>query len=105
MYAILGIYSGREENVLWKRSNSTIEASGSLSLGTGETANLGRDVIHSVFNPIAKLTCAIHVYGGDIFAPDEPRSEWDHETLEERPWNKDLLAGLMLEKNTHSMSG
>ena len=32
-------------------------------------------------NPIARLTGAIHVYGGDFFGAE--RSEWDPETLEE----------------------
>ena len=30
---------------------------------------------------------AIHVYGGDFFEPPRPRSEWDPETLDERPWD------------------
>ena len=46
---------------------------------------LGRDVIHSVTNPIPRLTGAIHVYGGDFFAAR--RSEWDPETLDERPYD------------------
>jgi hypothetical protein len=50
---------------------------------------LGHDIIHSVLNPIGKMTCAIHVYGGDFFDPPQPRSEWDHETLIEAPWNID----------------
>jgi hypothetical protein len=29
----------------------------------------------------------IHVYGGDFFAPPEPRCEWDPETLTARPWD------------------
>jgi hypothetical protein len=33
------------------------------------------------------MTRAIHVYGGDFFAPPRPRSEWDPETLVERPWD------------------
>ena len=33
------------------------------------------------------MTSAIHVYGGDFFEPKAPRSEWDHETLTERPWD------------------
>ncbi len=36
-------------------------------------------------NPIEKLTGAIHIYGGDFFAPG--RSEWDAGTLEERPFD------------------
>jgi hypothetical protein len=37
------------------------------------------------------MTTAIHVYGGDFFEPDEPRSEWDHETLIESPWDIDKV--------------
>jgi predicted metal-dependent enzyme (double-stranded beta helix superfamily) len=87
MFAVIGIYSGREDNVFWRRAGATIAAAGARSLGPGEVATLGRDVIHSVLNPIGKMTCALHVYGGDFFAPVEPRSEWDHETLAERPWD------------------
>jgi predicted metal-dependent enzyme (double-stranded beta helix superfamily) len=41
------------------------------------------DAIHSVTNPIPRMTGAIHIYGGDFFAV--PRSEWDPETLREHP--------------------
>jgi predicted metal-dependent enzyme (double-stranded beta helix superfamily) len=87
MFSVIGIYSGREDNVFWRRRETTIEAVGAKSLGLGDVSTLGRDVIHSVLNPIGKWTCAIHVYGGDFFEPAEPRSEWDPETLRERPWN------------------
>lgn len=87
MFAVIGIYSGREDNVFWKRTGTGIEAAGAKSLGVGEVATLGKNIIHSVLNPIGKMTTAIHVYGGDFFEPDEPRSEWDHETLLESPWD------------------
>ena len=45
----------------------------------------GPDLIHSVVNPSAKVTGAIHVYGGDFFAIE--RSEWDPDLLEERPYD------------------
>lgn len=45
----------------------------------------GHHTIHSVLNPIGKMTTAIHVRGGDFFEPQEPRNEWDHETLIESP--------------------
>jgi len=97
MFSVVGIYSGREDNVFWRRAGPTIEAAGAKSLSVGEVATLGSDVIHSVLNPIGKMTCAIHVYGGDFFEPDEPRSEWDHETLIERPWNIDNVKSLFRE--------
>lgn len=87
MFSVVGIYAGREDNVFWRRTETSIEAAGAQSLGIGDVATLGRTIIHSVLNPIGKMTCAIHVYGGDFFEPDEPRSEWDHETLTERRWD------------------
>jgi predicted metal-dependent enzyme (double-stranded beta helix superfamily) len=91
MFSVVGIYSGREDNIFWRRSETTIEAAGARSLGAGDVATLDRDVIHSVLNPIGKMTCAIHVYGGDFFEPAEPRSQWDHETLIEGPWDVDKV--------------
>jgi predicted metal-dependent enzyme (double-stranded beta helix superfamily) len=97
MFSVIGIYSGREDNVFWRRTEASIEAAGAQSLGAGDVATLGRDIIHSVLNPIGKMTCALHVYGGDFFAPDTPRSEWDHETLVERPWDIDRVKLLFQE--------
>lgn len=91
MFAVIGIYSGREDNVFWKRNETGIEAAGAKTLGVGDVATLGKNIIHSVLNPIGKMTTAIHVYGGDFFDPAEPRSEWDHETLVESPWDIDKV--------------
>jgi predicted metal-dependent enzyme (double-stranded beta helix superfamily) len=87
MFAVIGIYNGREDNVFWKRGEDGLEAAGADSMGAGDVATLGHNIIHSVSNPLGKYSAAIHVYGGDFFEPDEPRSEWDHETLQERPWD------------------
>ena len=87
MWSVVGIYSGREDNLFWRRTAGSIEAAGARSLGTGDATTLGRDVIHSVVNPIGRMTRAIHVYGGDFFAPPTPRSEWEPESLVERPWD------------------
>jgi predicted metal-dependent enzyme (double-stranded beta helix superfamily) len=87
IWSVIGIYQGREDNIFWRRqagrADGRIEAVGAQSLLAGDVAPLGEDVIHSVTNPIERLTGAIHVYGGDFFAV--PRSEWDAETLTERP--------------------
>ena len=88
MWAVIGIYSGREDNILWRRLSETtdrIEAAGAKSLSAGDTLVLGPDVIHSVVNPISRLSGAIHVYGGDFFGVQ--RSEWDPESLEEKPYD------------------
>jgi predicted metal-dependent enzyme (double-stranded beta helix superfamily) len=97
MYSVVGIYSGREDNVFWRRTPSSIEAAGARSLGVGDVTTLDRDAIHSVLNPLGRMTCAIHVYGGDFFAPAAPRSQWDHETLAELPWDIEKVKTLFRE--------
>lgn len=85
MWALIGIYTGREDNIFWQRQGRELEARTAIALSQGSVTPLPRDVIHSVANPIEKLTGAIHIYGGDFFAV--PRSEWDPETLTERDWD------------------
>jgi predicted metal-dependent enzyme (double-stranded beta helix superfamily) len=97
MWSVVGIFAGREDNLFWRRTERSIEAAGARSLGPGELAPHGRDIIHSVTNPIGKMTRAIHVYAGDFFAPVRPRSEWDPETLAERPWDMDDTRRLFAE--------
>ncbi len=93
MWAVIGIYSGREDNIFWKRSapgsEGRAQAVGAKSLSDRDAVILGPDVIHSVTNPIPRYTCAIHVYGGDFF--HAPRSEWDPETLCEQPYDAKRL--------------
>jgi len=84
MWATIAVYGGREDNIIWKRTGDQIAAERAASLMEREVFNLPDDVIHSVVNPISQYTGAIHVYGGDFFAPG--RSEWDPQTLRERPW-------------------
>ena len=83
MWAVIGIYTGREDNIFWRRlpdGSGKVEAAGAKALCAGDVTPLGHDIIHSVTNPIPRLTGAIHVYGGDFFDPTH-RSEWDPETL------------------------
>jgi predicted metal-dependent enzyme (double-stranded beta helix superfamily) len=56
MYAVIGIYSGREDNVFWRRTDVGIEAAGAKSLGNGDVATLGRNIIHSVLNPLNRTS-------------------------------------------------
>ena len=113
MFAVIGIYSGREDNMFWRRIDNGagdgagpgIEAAGAESLGAGQVATLGRDIIHSVANPIAKLTSAIHVYGGDFFDPPEARSQWDHLSLLERPWDMEHTRAIFRQAETRYNAG
>jgi predicted metal-dependent enzyme (double-stranded beta helix superfamily) len=97
MWATVGVYSGREDNVFWRKTGATIVAERASAIGDRDVLTLPSDVIHSVINPIARLTGSIHVYGGDFFAPG--RSEWDPESLSERPWSLEGAARAFREAN------
>lgn len=83
MWANIGIYTGREDNILWRQTPDRIEAFGANALFAGDTVALPVDVIHSVTNPLPRFTGGIHIYGGDFF--DTTRNQWDPETLAEEP--------------------
>jgi predicted metal-dependent enzyme (double-stranded beta helix superfamily) len=85
MWSVIGIYTGREDNIFWQRRDGQVAAVSATAISRGSVVPLPADVIHSVTNPIEKLTGAIHIYGGDFFAVH--RSEWDPGTLTERDWS------------------
>jgi predicted metal-dependent enzyme (double-stranded beta helix superfamily) len=97
MWAIIGIYGGREDNVFYRRNGDGLIRHGTQELNSGDTVPLGESIIHSVRNPLDKITGAIHVYGGDFFAPG--RSEWDPENFEERPYDVDKARKAFAEAN------
>ncbi len=101
MWAVIGVYTGREDNIFWRRlpgdAAGRIEAAGAKSLGEGCAEPLGRDVIHSVTNPLGRLTGAIHVYGGDFYGVQ--RSDWDPENLCEREYDFALHRRMFEEAN------
>ena len=103
MWAVIGIYAGREDNIFWRRlpgsPHGRLEAAGARALCERDAEPLGRDIIHSVTNPIPRLTAALHVYGGDFFNP-EGRSEWDPDSLLEGPWDPVRAARRFEEANT-----
>jgi predicted metal-dependent enzyme (double-stranded beta helix superfamily) len=106
MWAVIGIYGGREDNIFWRRlpePAGRIEAAGAKALGVRDVATLGRDIVHSVTNPVPRLTGAIHVYGGDFFATE--RSEWDPEALTEQPYDVAVVQRMFAESNAVRVAG
>jgi predicted metal-dependent enzyme (double-stranded beta helix superfamily) len=83
MWALIGLYTGREDNIYWRRMAGRLQAYHANVLFAGDVAALPADAIHSVTNPLLRFTGAIHIYGGDFF--HAPRSQWNPETLAEEP--------------------
>jgi len=107
MWAIIGVYGGREDNIFWRRiaekGEGQLEAAGARSLAVKDAQPLGEDIIHSVTNPTSKFTAAIHVYGGDFFAAH--RSEWDTDTLTEQPSDGERARQIFAEANRRYAAG
>ena len=101
MWAVIGVYTGREDNIFWRRlpesANGAVEAAGARSLCAKDAHPLGPDVIHSVTNPLLRLTGALQIYGGDFFGVT--RSEWDAETLSEQHAQADRTVRLFEKAN------
>ena len=97
MWAVIGIYGGREQNVFFRRNDSGLTQHGARELNAKDVAPLGASIIHAVTNPLDQITAAIHVYGGDFFAT--ARSEWDAASFEERPYDVAHTIRLFEESN------
>jgi predicted metal-dependent enzyme (double-stranded beta helix superfamily) len=97
MWAAIGIYTGGEDNTFYRRAEHTIVESGGKQLRPGDVCLLGDDTVHGVHNPTSEFAGAVHVYGGDFFT--RPRSEWDPDTLEERPFDVAAALSFFEEQN------
>lgn len=97
MWALIGIYTGREDNIFWKQTSQGLRAGGASCLFAGDVASLPRDVIHSVTNPLGRFTGGLHIYGGDFFNTE--RALWNPETLDEQPSNGDTVRALFEAEN------
>ena len=101
MAAVIGMYTGREDNLFWRRiahpTKFQIEPAGGEALGPGDVTLLGHDIVHSVVNPLNMISAAIHVYLGPFLEVE--RSMWDAETLVEKPYDLNtVVQGMAMQK-------
>jgi predicted metal-dependent enzyme (double-stranded beta helix superfamily) len=97
MWALIGLFAGREDNIYWHRTAGRLQAHSATVLFPGDVAGLAADAIHSVTNPLTHFTGGIHIYGGDFF--DTPRSQWDPQSLSEGPSNGATIRDLFEREN------
>lgn len=97
MWAIIGLYGGREDNVFYRRNGDRLATGGGRELNVSDVAVLGKNIIHAVANPLRMFTGAIHIYGGDFFSV--ARSEWTPDRLEERPFDMAHARAAFVEAN------
>jgi predicted metal-dependent enzyme (double-stranded beta helix superfamily) len=97
MWAVIGIYGGREDNQFFRRTADGLDPTNDRQLDAGDVCALGAQTIHAVTNPTSRLAGAIHVYGGDFV--NQPRSQWGPGDLVERPFSMDTLGRQFVEAN------
>jgi predicted metal-dependent enzyme (double-stranded beta helix superfamily) len=97
MWAVIGVYSGQEDNAFYRRGETKLLEHGNKTLRAKDALPLGESVIHAVTNPLDQITAAIHVYGGDFFAV--PRSEWDPQTWQEHAFDIEHAKRVFEESN------
>ncbi|MXO58110.1 hypothetical protein GRI89_00930 [Altererythrobacter salegens] len=97
MAALIGIYTGREDNILWRDEPEGLRAHSAACLFEGDVVALPVDAIHSVSNPLQRFTGGIHIYDGDFFATE--RSQWNPETLAREPSDGDTIRAMFAREN------
>ena len=97
MWALIGLYGGREDNTFYRRSPEGLQVAGGKQLETGNTELLGKSVIHAVVNPLRVFTGAIHIYGGDCLRYAAKRL--GPGTLQERPFDIERARKVFVDAN------
>ena len=84
MWAVIGIYGGREDNRFYRRlDDGRIAPHTAKTMLTHDVVSLGSEVVHSVSNPTREWTAALHVYGGEFFTT--PRTLWSMDSYDPVP--------------------
>lgn len=96
LWAIIGLYGGREDNFFYRRTpDNHIEPSGGRTLMDRDVLCLGSEAVHSVANPTRQWTAALHVYGGNFFEVE--RTMWDRGSLSPAPFDADATRKVLEE--------
>ena len=83
MWAVVGVYGGREENRFYERHDGGLRRTSGRILDVGEVLCLPPEAIHDASSAGDRWLGGLHVYGGDLFGSE--RSAWDPGCIE-RPY-------------------
>lgn len=91
IWAVIGIYGGREQNIFYQRAEHGLKQHGTKELHPKDAVPLGAAIIHAVTNPLDQITAAIHVYG------DAAEFYQRYSRLMLEPWVPALVKAVCLE--------
>ena len=92
LWSAAAFYAGRERNTFYRRTANGLEKASGKEYGEGDVVVMGKDVIHSIENPLKTNNAALHVFAGNEFAV--AHSQWNLETLEEEPFSSEYAMTL-----------
>lgn len=78
LWTCVGVYAGREDNVLYEERDTWLQVSGSRSVGSGEVLELAPKAIHAIQNVGSDVSMSLHVYLGPLHKT--PRHMWHPRT-------------------------
>ena len=87
MPALIGVWSGYEDNHIFRRSENGLVADGKIRVAAGDVLVLDADTAHDVQAPSDSWSGAIHVYVGDLLGVE--RHAWDEPSSPPHPLDND----------------
>ena len=90
MWAVIGIYEGREDNVFYREEGGGLTESHAVSLKPRDVLVVSPEDIHAIANPLSTRTRGLHVYGGDL--PAANRTLWHPKTQQREPYTAQAMA-------------
>ncbi len=87
IWAVVGIYEGQEDNTFYRLVDGEVRMIERHEVRAPGVLTLDGSTIHAIANPLAQLSCGLHVYGGHL--DDAPRSLWDPDTHQPAPFTRE----------------
>lgn len=95
MPALVGILAGEETSTSYRLRDGRLDPVRRVRVSAGDVFRMGADAVHAISNEGAVRSVGVHVYLGDLFGT--PRSIWDPDTHERRPYTEDAYFALARE--------
>ena len=86
IWAVVGIYEGQEDNTFYRLLDGEVRMIERHEVRAPGVLTMDGSTIHAIANPLAQVTCGLHVYGGHL--DDAPRTLWDPDTHESAPFTR-----------------
>jgi len=87
--AVIGVWAGHEDNLLFRPVPGGVEPTGRVRVGCGDVLVLGPNDVHDVHAPRERWSAALHVYLGDITALE--RSSWADASAPPTPFDGERM--------------